>query len=176
MFMAAVCLHTLGNFPEAQARYEQLFAAEPEHLGYCQLEISRAQQTLLDVPMRDYNLDNDLSPVLKEGFAKRCVSFRYISSCMLLLTGFAVLVHHSWSKKQMPAGYRPTTVGEEVATRAVVLADAPATAEAAALVRAADGVGSLLQCSSPGFLNNRRQHRQFGEHSSRRREATVPHV
>lgn len=38
LWVAATCLHAIGKFREARARYTQLFAADSEHLGYCQRE------------------------------------------------------------------------------------------------------------------------------------------
>lgn len=44
LFVSAMCLHALGKFTEAIARYDKLFARDDKHLGFCQREWAAFQR------------------------------------------------------------------------------------------------------------------------------------
>eukprot|EP00123_Amoebidium_parasiticum_P009401 comp19447_c0_seq1/m.22602 comp19447_c0_seq1/g.22602 ORF comp19447_c0_seq1/g.22602 comp19447_c0_seq1/m.22602 type:complete len:961 (-) comp19447_c0_seq1:504-3386(-) len=135
--MRAVSEHGLGMFKAAMKSYDTLIKINPNHMGAYQCEVCLFWHHRLDLPVTDYSMDLDLSPLLKEGWCKKAP-----------LSTIDV-------PRQPP--YDPTVPDVDLTL------PPPYNMEAVGpLINMATRLGQRIQYNTPGFLKNAKQQRQVG--------------
>ena len=173
LLLRGVCLHAAGRFAESVESYSQLLRIDPSH--YC---INRREATIYmwvraSTPLDSFNMDAEINPYTKMGINKQTV---YASDVFDRLSGDA----DSGSYRRRGVKTQQSRVAADHFSREAQskgLLD-KSLSPAARMPRGSDAIGSpsdsaltlleetkhlsvWLQLDHPGFLNNRRQHRQY---------------
>ncbi|KAK9842872.1 hypothetical protein WJX74_003734 [Apatococcus lobatus] len=149
LFLRGACQHALGHHREAARDYEKALLAEtPEKAGeetrsqqflsFYQKELALYAYSHLDLAVRGYSLDQEISPLFKEHWCKKGPPTQEF------------LMHYSLQPSlKAGSGTRERPPQPEVAA-------------VAWLCKAADAIGTRMQYSHQGFLPNVRQQRAGG--------------
>ena len=153
IYIVGECYHALGRLPEAIDSFNTVLNKNNRHFqAYFRRELAYYYWSRLDLPLKSFNSDFDIDPRLKLGLSKNGPWEETLPTNSYVSYREAVLAKEKTQK--LP------TVSKRLADS---LPEAERNVIRAAL-NVTSFIASFIQLDTPGFLVNRRQHRQVFIH------------